>query len=473
MDIQQGDRLPNEIRSSHKKQGRNRLLQRHVIHMIANKMGEKIGRSLQEMEIKGLISHIKRIDGMRYRSMPIEQAVDEISTGLLEYQQKQDHVIYDTHEIMKQYIGGGVEVDEDRFLIKKPCGDTNPTPNTVESVRKYGPHFKAYAMFPRLETPVSYGGVPTEEGMTAGAKKKHSKNPNVGATNNAVTKSSAEARNLGLRADISKRDEDNEGSPVYGFWLRKGNAIAPRERSVYALLDSRYRIRSTDAGTYSWTVTYNYSDTQGQVSIPIDFKNVIYMQFKEFHIPYVPAADTPYRKISLSINELQESSVMGHENRSYHMMFDTAIETNRIRLTPPSQDDGKFHFNAPINYMKKLSITFGNPLTPISFLPEFYVVTLTVNGLNSTYINFVINHNLADGEIIYITGFTTANPSNDFNDITNINNSLGHSIAVIDNTTIEITSDLSTSTMLNPAIPVECYITTRRILMEIRFVYVV
>lgn len=445
--------------------------------MISNKMAEQMGRALNAMEIKGLISHIKRIDAMRYRDMNIEQATTEIANGLIAYQQKKDHVIYDTHEIMKQYIGGGVSVDEDRFLIKKQCGDTNPTPNTVESVRKYGPHFKAYAMFPRLETAVPYGGVPTAEGMSIAGKKKHSMDPLVQFSNETANSfrdvSKSEAKTLGLRADIKKRDEEDEGSPVYGFWLQKGKAIAPRERSVYVLLDSRYRVRSTDPGEYSWTVTYNYSDTQGQVSIPIDFKNVIAMQFKEFHIPYVPAADTPYRKISLSINELQESSVMAHENRLYHMMFDATIETNRIRLVPPDQDEGKFRFNAPINYLRKLTITFGNPLTPITFLPEYYVVTLSVNGLNSTYLNFSVDHNLADGEIVYITGFDTADPSNDFVSINNINNDLGHSIAVIDNVTVEITADLSTATMLSPAIPVECYITTRRIFMEVRFIYVV
>lgn len=443
------DRLPNEIRSMHKMEGRNRILQQDVIHQIANKMSNEIGRPLDQIELRALISHIKKLDGNKFRMMDINDAISQIAMGYLAFMnsRSQDHAIYDTHEIMKQYIGGGVPFSPDRFLIKKECGTTGLTPSDLTSVKKHGDYPGAYAMFPRIERFTD--GVNSEE-------KKQLTDADV---------------DRDLQSHLKKKYDEADEVPVYGEWLRKNNMIVPREKSTYVLLDSRYRVRSTATNIFQWTISPNPSDSTGTVATVSPMQNIIYMQFSEFHIPYTASADNIYKKITLLIDEVQSAAVIAHENRHYHAMFDTEIQGNRILCKPDVTDDGRFRFAEPINFLKSITISFGGPFNPLTFLPDFYKVTVSVNGPNSTYLTFLINHNVSDGEVVYITDFTTARPQIDFKAIAAITDVLGHTVAVVNNLTLEINTDLSTTTMLSPNPTVECYITTRRVLIPLRFVY--
>jgi hypothetical protein len=445
-------RLPNEVRAMHRQQGTNRLTQQDVVHGIADKMSTKIGRPLGQLELRSLINHLRKLDGNKFRTMPIDNAMEQIASSYLALMSGSDNVIYDTHEIMKQYIGGGVRVTPDRFTIKKQCGFQTDTPSDPASVIKAGGHRSAYGMFPRTE---EFKNKEKTENMTG----------SDGAEIRTADVDSALVRTL-----KSKYNED-EDVPVYGEWLRKNNMIVPRQRNIYMLLDSRYKNRSTGPNVFSWTVSSVPSDSQGVVSTMKSMQNIIFMQFSKFLIPYSVAADNVYNKVSLLINELQFAAVMGHENRHYHALFDTEVQGNRILCTPDPQDEGKFRFNEPINYLKTISITFGGPLNKLSFLPEYYSTTITSNAVNSTYINFLQDHGVTAGEQVYIVGFTTASKAIDFAAIGEINNEIGHIVAVVDNVTLEITTDLSTSTLISPNPAVECYITTRRILIPVRFTY--
>jgi hypothetical protein len=439
-------RLPNESRALHKKQGHNRLLQQDVVQKIANNISKDIGRALDQLELRALINHLGKLNGDKFRRIPLDDAAQQIAKGYLGLMESQDNVIYDTHEIMKQFIGGGVRVTPDRFVLNKQCGNQSDTPSSGSSVTRPG-HNKAYGMHPTLQ------GFKDDDG-----KKREITTADI---------------DLSLVRGLKKKYGEDEEVPVYGSWLRKNNMIVPREHSIYMLLDSRYRNRSAGPNVFQWTVSSTPSDSNGVVSTMAPMQNLIYMQFSSFRIPYSAAADNVYQKISLLIEELQFSAVMAHENRHYHALFDTEVQSNRILCEPSVQDEGKFRFNEPINYLKTITITFGGPLNDLTFLPEFFSVTVTSNGVNSTYINFLQDHNVSDGEQIYIVGFNTAAPATDFAAIASINNDLGHTVSVVDNVTLEITADLSTSTLISPNPAVECYITTRRILIPIRFVYLI
>lgn len=435
-------RLPQEIRALHKKQGHNRLLQQDVVQMIADNISKEIGRSLHQFELKALINHLGKLNGNTFRTMPIDEATAQIAKGYLQLMSGSDDVIYDTHEIMKQFIGGGVSASPDRFILNKQCGSQSDTPSSLSSVTKHG-HDKAYAMHP------------TVQGFDN--KKKE-------ASNNIDSSLISSAKN--------KFGDNEEGDPVIGDWVRKGNMISPREKSSYILLDSRYKNRSIGNNIFQWTISPMAKETPGVAGTVAHMKNIIFMQFDKFMIPYSADADNVYRKISLLIEELRFSAVVAHEGRHYHGLFDTEVQSNRILCTPSSQDDCKFRFNEPINLINSITISFGGPLNTLTFLPDNFSVTVTSNGINSTYINFLQNHAVSDGEQIYIVGFTTANPSVDFAAISDITRPTGHTVSVVDNVTLEITSDLSTSTLIVPNRPVECYIATRRIFIPIRFVYI-
>jgi hypothetical protein len=444
------DRLPNEIRASHRQQGHNRLVQEDVVHKIANELSSKMQRPLGQIELKYLIAHLKKLDGNKFRTMPMDDAIRQIANGYFAILTASgDSGIYDTHEIMKQYIGGGVRVTPDRFILNKECGSSTDTPMDISSVTKIG------------------DGV---HGIREGTRLEEFKNKEALVANDGGIVDTNAIDDV-LMKNLKTKYGNNDEVPVYGEWLRKHNMIVPRERSISMLLDSRYKNRSIGTNTFSWTISPVPDDSNGVVSTMKSMSNIIFMQFASFHIPYTSAAVNVYNKISLLIEELQFTATMAHENRHYHMLFDTEVQGNRIKCTPADQDDGKFRFNEPINYLKTITISFGAPLNKLSFASEYYQVTLTVNGVNSTYINFTQDHGVITGEQIYIIGFNTASPSTDFAAIAGIETEIGHDVTFVNNTTLEITADISTVTLISPNITVECYITTRRILIPVRFSY--
>ena len=473
IDAMEYARLPNEVRASHKRAGINRLLDKSMVHKIANKLSESVGRSLDHIELRALITHIKKLDGNRFRNMSEDEAVAEVAGRYLAFMGQRDFHVYDTHEIMKQYIGGGVQVSPDRFILKKECGTTSYTPSDQGSVQKEG-HRNAYAMFPRVS---SY------EGMSVRKVK-----PGESYTNTDITQESASTATpatpatslatpstLSAISTVTKPPEvasiDEAYKPVLGDWVRKSNFIVPRKKNVTILLDSRYRDRTTSDNVFRWVVVPKASNAPASVAMPAEIENIVSIQFEEFHIPYIAEADNVYDKISVLISELSNSAVMAHEGRSYHMLFNTTNETNRIRCTPPDQSKGNFHFNHPISLIGSITMTFGAPLTLIPFLPDNYRVSVTSNGVGSTYITFPVDHNITEPNTIIFTDFTTNDPSGDAAAILEMNKNTGLSVAVIDNQTLEVGVDLSAATLKETETFV-VFITSRRLLISMRFAYI-
>jgi hypothetical protein len=463
-------RLPNETRASHKKAGINRLLDKDMVHKIANSLSKSVGRPMDHIEVRALITHIKKLDGNKFRSMTDEDAVSEVARRYLSFMGQRDFHIYDTHEIMKQYIGGGVKVSPDRFILKKPCGTTGYTPSDQGSVQKVG-HRNAYGMFPRVS---SYEGMevrtvePGQSYTNDDTSQEHKGTPQK-------TQHQPQTQQLASILDVVKPHKvdpiDKVYEPVVGTWVRKSNFIVPREKSVNILLDSRYKDRTREDNVFKWDVIPTQMEQEGSVSMTASIENITSIQFEEFHIPYIAEADNPYNKISILIQELSGSSVVAHEGRTYHMLFNTTNETNRIRCTPPDQDKGKFHFSHPINLIRTITMSFGAPLTPIPFLPDNYRVNVTSNGVGSTYLTFQVEHQISEPDNIIFTNFTTDDTDADFQSISEMNSVTGLGIAVIDNFTLEVAVDLSTAT-LNTMETFVVFVTSRRIFIPMRFVYV-
>jgi hypothetical protein len=436
------DRLPDEIKSNVVMAGRSRLLQQEVIAAIGDELSRRTGMPMTQVDFMSLIGHIKRLDGNRFATMPIDEAVDTIVTGYLTYSSRRDDTIIDTHEVMKQYLGGGVKVSPSLFLLPKNAGTSNGLEPNLASVRQTA-HINAYAMDPRLD------------GFTSGA---------AGPTDvQFPPRTQDEEEYLTTKLD---RGDELSGVPLQGTYVRKGNTIKPREKSTYFLLDSRYRVRAAGSSSFIWGVTAVPTNSNGAVAAQAGMANIVYMTTEAFYIPYIPEADTPSKQVSLLIEELGMAAVIAHENRNYHFLFNTTIDNNRILLTPVYD---RFSFNEPIDRVNRITITFGNPLTQLHFLPDDYPVTITYNGPNSTYINFLVPHFMADGEVVLITGFTTANPARDFAVINEINSQYGVSVNVVNDTTLEITPDLTGATLITPPPSVDLYITTRRIQIPLRF----
>jgi hypothetical protein len=423
------DRLPHQIRATDKQQATNHLLKKEIVHEIANNISVKLNRSLGALELKALINHLGKLDAHNLRKMPMADAVEKISTGYINLISLKNSSVYDSHEIMKQFIGGGVVANPDRFLISKECGPTSLSgPMTPSSVKIDGYN-------PNGDSSVYDHGLP-DKSIVIPEK----------------------------RAPI----EDN----IVGNWVRKNNVIIPREKNVYALLDTRYGSLDSTSTRYTWAISSQPSGPGNLVSILQPLRNLISIQFNQFFIPYSASGDNIYKKISLLMEDFSMSSVIGHESRNYHMMFDTTVVSNRIQCVPPVQDEATYRFNEPLNLVNKLTISFGSPLQPLTFQPSLYPVTITFNAVNSTYINFITPHLVSDGEIVIINGFKTADEATDYTKTSAINSESGHVVSVVSNTILKILTDISgISAIINNSPGPTCYITTRRIFIPIRFTY--
>jgi hypothetical protein len=116
-------------------------------------------------------------------------------------------------------------------------------------------------------------------------------------------------------------------------------------------------------------------------------------------------------------------------------------------------------------------MSFGAPLTPIPFLPDNYRVSVTSNGVGSTYLTFQVEHNITEPDRVIFTNFTTNDTQADFQPIAEMNSATGMSVAVVDNFTLEVMVDLSTTT-LNTVETFVVFVTSRRIFIPMRFVYI-
>ena len=463
------DRLPNEKNSNIPMASRNRLLQEENIHAIIDRISVEVKRPLDKMEITAVMNHIRRLDGNIFAQMPIRQAVDRIALGYIQYVSVSSDSIIDTHEVMKQYIGGGVPVSPDRFTIKKNAGTSNGMPTDPGSFTHVGEYPGAYAQFPRMD------GMNTNQLEGISGRVKALPVMTQSLSTSASTRPSPISR-IGLQQQLDgdlvilATGADDSGAPVHGTYVKKNNITKERKKSMPLLLDSRWRARNSSTSSYVWTISDTPSDTTGSVSTQAPMSNILSMKFTEFFIPYVAEADNPYKKITLLIEDLGMSSIMCHENRHYHMRFDTVVVTNRIKLIP--ENNGEYHFNEPIDHFKRISVSFANPLVPLNFLPDNYPITILTNGPSSTYLIFRVKHFVSDGELVLISGFTTANPSTDFNAIASINSPAGNVLAVVDDFTLEIAVDISTLTPATDAPSIEAYIVSRRVFIPVIFSYI-
>ena len=245
--------------------------------------------------------------------------------------------------------------------------------------------------------------------------------------------------------------------------------------SSYVLLDSRYRkiegAIDNPIKSYKWEYTPTIYTTQGTANVISRIQDILYIQVQEFFIPYTAAADNVYKRVSMLIEEFSALAVIAHENRRYHMLFHTHIDGNRIRLGVPPSDEGKFRFATPINKVDQLTVSFGSPLTQVEFDPDRYNVTIIPINPVETQILFPQTHNVNNGEVVILSGFSTADTVTDEIQINTINQLQGHVVNVVNATTLSIVVNLTTITALATAPVVECFITTRRILIPIRMVY--
>lgn len=257
-------------------------------------------------------------------------------------------------------------------------------------------------------------------------------------------------------------------------------------RKNYIYLDSRYRIldKSPSDGITRFTWSYTLGSQQaeqGTVNLIGNVRDIIGLRVYPCRIPYVASADNSYARISMLIHDFDSQAFIAHENRKFHFMFKSSIDSEFIDLDTDNQNDGYFWFERPVTAATNLSISFGSPLEPITFDNDRDIVSnVDYFGIAPlTQITTIEPHNLNNGDRVYFNRFNIGAINPLLKDQTDINNAIkekmnrpsGFLIIIIDNNNFSIAFD--TSLIQNPVgDPFDVYYGSKRIFIPLEITYI-
>jgi hypothetical protein len=253
----------------------------------------------------------------------------------------------------------------------------------------------------------------------------------------------------------------------------------------HILLDSRYRIVDEQAPVNISSFKWNYiqksqSTAEGSVNVIGNVRDIIGLRIYPFRIPYTDNADNKYSRISLLIQELSAQTFIAHENRKFHFMLNSAIDSGFINLDADVYN-GYFWFEKPITTLDTLTISFGNPLEQIIFERDRDFCSFDYFAIAPlTQVTTEKNHNLANGDRIYFDNFDVGfvNPilvnQKALNDElkTVINRDSGHLVDILTPTTFSIPVD--SSLIQNPIanLRVRVFFGSKRIFVPMELIYI-
>lgn len=226
-------------------------------------------------------------------------------------------------------------------------------------------------------------------------------------------------------------------------------------QSSTILLDSRYRNTGEDL---SWQlINTNSRYASG-------FTDVVSVRVDDFYIPFVDSAVNLYKKVTLQISELSAVSTAG-DDHNYHIMMNSTVEGNRILLSTTVNNTGTFLLNNKVSTLNTFTLKLFSPFQRIVFKPDTYVVSADKDA-TTTLITFAESHGLSNGELVYISGFSTTDATYDYKIINTVNRANGHICTVVNDTTIRLDINISAYT-IDPNSRINCYIASRRIMIPL------
>jgi len=121
----------------------------------------------------------------------------------------------------------------------------------------------------------------------------------------------------------------------------------------------------------------------------------------------------------MNVAEFLPQGYVAHENRRFQFIFKSVIDSQWINCHTQNYNDGCYMFQKPLTRLDRMTVTFGNPLTPIQFDPDRSNYTITYGAV--TLITTSQNHNCQTGDKVYFSDFTTITPAADSDTILKIN----------------------------------------------------
>lgn len=247
-------------------------------------------------------------------------------------------------------------------------------------------------------------------------------------------------------------------------------------RDSNVLIDSRYQnIANQDRSRIVFNIVTNTkikTPGSGVITSISNMRDIVEIEIYPFSIPYIPAADNYYQKITLSILELSAISIDAYEDSQFHFIFQSKVNGNLIDLIPINKT---FRFFKPITRINEFSLRFGSPLSPIIFDKDRLSTIFIDYNANPSILTFGESHNLITGDLIYIEQFNTLTPATDLNIIEAVNNTQGHICTRINNTSISINIDLTQIAPASriPGLSILVYFGSKRIILPLKFRYLI
>lgn len=269
----------------------------------------------------------------------------------------------------------------------------------------------------------------------------------------------------------------------------------PAISQAYIYLDTRYRSVSEEGiSEFKWGLSLGYTDDDGLIGSCGHIRDIHEIEIYPFKIPIpVNSIDDDtinarlvelgqYDKITLRIREFDQQSIYGHEDWVFLFEFEVDDDGIYYNLKPYADTRAIFKFVKYITKLSTITIAFGNPLHRIIFDADRAKVSFTgttVGGIAEfSILDTTKNHNLAIGDVIYFTDFTTTTgivPAADAALIIFINRVEGHAVSAIP-TLQDFEIDVSSVDTIVRAAPVpivitESYFGSKRIMLKMRIAY--
>jgi len=262
---------------------------------------------------------------------------------------------------------------------------------------------------------------------------------------------------------------NNNGIPRFNY-----NHI--QYNDIILVVDTRYQnLSNTDRTKFLFNVSNNMKKKyirSGNITAVGNITNIVQFEISSLSIPYIPVANNKHGIIRLRLNDFTSDCCEDYEF-VYHWVFNIKYieETNRIELTPV---DKIYKFRKPITELDGLSMTFGSPCVPIKFDADRLFTSNIDYTTNPGIFTFPENHNLATGDCIIITGFTSLTPGEDQTVLEQINNPHGHPVTVVSCTQICADGiELDKIKNPDPDFNVEIFFDSKRIICNIKVKYII
>lgn len=283
-----------------------------------------------------------------------------------------------------------------------------------------------------------------------------------------------------MKSEIGYRPDEeviaNSGSVAIQLAIDKVfGMVEPRELQLafnpetlyqkhYIVLDSRYRLLTTNGtSVFRWQYIDNVNSRQGTVNTVGTIRNLVGMKLYQ---PVFPnkSLNSMTQRLSILIEEFAAQSFIASAERRYHFITRTTPTSNGKYVECQTEDfnDGVYKFHTPVTTFDTLTVTFGDPLDIISLSYDRANVTFSY-GLTTT-VTCPIAHNLASGDRVFLSDFTTDAPAVDKIYIDAVNDKFGLAVTVTSPTAFTLPVNTSTITP-TAGLTIECYFAAFRFIL--------